>query len=132
MGESAFRSAAPAPTSASMAPVATPGDPQVPAVAHDDSLFYTYEGDHMRPYTAEYFDVTNVWDAEPSLSRDLREIEGYIREQVHAGKLDNTTKAAGQFLKELERKADLTRYESGPQRIQKILGYIDFKRTVES
>lgn len=133
MSESVFRSSAPAPTSASLAPVAptAPGAPHVPTDTHDNSLFYTYEGDNMRPYSADYFEAGAMWDQEPSLARDLREIEGYVREKVHSGSIENTTKAASQFLKDLERKADLTRYESTPQRIQKLLGYIDFRRTID-
>lgn len=130
MSESIFRSSAPAP-----APVATPeaptgGDPHV-GTTTEDNLFYTYEGEHMRPFTADYFEVPTMWDQDTGLARDLREIEGYVREQVHNGKVENTTKAAREFIKELERKAEITRYESTPTRIQKLIGYLDFRRTVD-
>jgi hypothetical protein len=85
-----------------------------------------------KPYMADYFEISDVWDKEPTLARDLKEIEGYIRERVGNKKVDNSTKAANQYIKELERKAGLSRYESTPQRIQKVLAYIDFQKVVES
>lgn len=108
------------------------GDTSSGSVVSDSELLYTYEDEQKRPYTADYFEVPSVWDKEPALKRDLQEIEGYIRSQVTDGKLDNSTKAADLFLKELERKAGLTRYEAAPQRIQKLLAYIDFRKVVDS
>lgn len=129
---STFKTAAPAPTSDAK-PI-THGDetPGTGSVVDVSKLFATYEIDQKRPYTSDYFGVENVWDKEPALARDLKEIEGYVREQVKKGDVANDTKAADKFIKELERKAGLTRYESESQRIQKILAYIDFKRVVES
>jgi hypothetical protein len=94
-------------------------------------LFATYEDASGRPYAADYFEAPNVWNEDVGLARDLREIEGYVREQVRAGKVEDSTKAADQFLKEMERKAGLSRYEGVNQRITKILAYIDFRRTVD-
>lgn len=101
-----------------------------PVETHAPGLFATHEDDIGVPYTAEYFEIKNVWDKEESLKRDVREIEGYIRDQVSKGKVDNSTKAANNFLKELERKAGLTRYESSTNRINKLLAYIDFQQVV--
>lgn len=97
---------------------------------HIDDLVATYESDQGKPYVAKYFDIESVWDEQPELKRDIQEIEGYIRSQVSADRVDNSTKAAKEFLKDIERKAGLTRYESTNQRITKVLAYIDFQRTV--
>lgn len=93
-------------------------------------LLVSYEEDQGKPYVAKYLAVDDVWSKEPSLKRDVQEIQGYLNEQVKNGKLDNSTKAADIFIKELERKAGLTRYESTPNRIAKILAYIDFQKVV--
>jgi len=95
-------------------------------------LFATYEQDQGKPFVADYFDVGNVLNEEPTLARDLKEIEGYVRAQVEGKKIDNHTRAAGKFMKQLERDAGLTTYEATPNRIQKILAYIDFKKVVNS
>lgn len=95
-------------------------------------LLATYEQDQGKPYVADYYDIGGVWNKEPTMERDLKEIEGYIRLQVTKGKLDNSTRSAEKFLKALEREAGLTTYESTPQRIQKMLSFIDFKKVVNS
>ena len=93
------------------------------------SLFVSYEEDQGKPYTADYFELEHMWK-QPELKRDIQEINGYIKTQVESGKVGNSTKAVDQFLKEMERKAGLTRYESTNNRITKILAYIDFQRVV--
>lgn len=98
----------------------------------EDSLLATYEQDQGKPFVAEYFDAVGVWDKEPSLMRDLQEIEAYIRDKVEKNQIDNSTRAGKEFLKNLEREAGLTRYESTSTRIAKILAFIDFKKVVES
>lgn len=130
MTDSTFRTAQPAepvapPAPVSDAPVETGGkEVSVP------DLLVSYEVDQGKPYVADYFDMPTAWDREPSMERDLREIDGYIQDQVKSGTLDNSIKAASTFLKEMERAAGLTRYESVNQRISKLLAYIDFKRVV--
>jgi hypothetical protein len=93
-------------------------------------LLVSYEEDQGKPYVAKYFDVGDTWNKEKGLERDIKEIDGFLKEQVSKGNLDNSTKAADQFIKELERKAGLSRYESVNNRISKLLAYIDFKRFV--
>lgn len=95
-------------------------------------LLATYEADQGKPYVADYYEIGGIWDKEPSMARDLKEIEGYIRLQVTKDKLENSTRAAAKYLKQLEREAGLTTYESTPQRIQKMLSFIDFKKVVAS
>lgn len=103
-----------------------------PVETHAPELLATYRDDMGKPYVAEYLGVDSVWDQDKSLQRDVEEIEGYLQEQVKNGVLDNSTRAGKEFLKQLERDAGLTRYESGANRIQKLLAYIDFKRVVNS
>jgi len=129
---SVFREAdtsTPTPTAPKDAAIVDAGSP---VETHAPELLATYRDDMGKPYVAEYLDVTNVWDQDKTLQRDVEEIEGYLQEQVKNGVLDNSTRAGKEFLKQLERDAGLTRYESGANRIQKLLAYIDFKRVVNS
>lgn len=91
-------------------------------------LLVSYEEDQGKPYVAQYLELDTMWNKDKGLERDIREIDSYLKDQVSKGKLDNSTKAANQFIKELERSAGLTRYESVNNRISKLLAYIDFKR----
>lgn len=107
-----------------------PGDVAVGSEVKETSLLASYEEETGRPYTADYFDLKNMWSREPGLQRDLQEINSYVLEQVKSGTLDNSTRSAEKFIKDMERSAGLTRYESANTRIAKLLAYIDFKRTV--
>jgi len=101
------------------------------SVVQVPELVATYMDDQGKPYVAKYFDVESIAD-EPQFKRDLSEIEGFVQDRVKKGKLDNSTKAASDYLKELERKAGLSRYESTNKRISTLLEYIDFVKKVES
>lgn len=120
------------PSEVSVKPEKPAEDKGSPIETKVPDLLVTHEDDTGTPYTAKYLEVENVWNDEPSLKRDVKEIEGYLRDQVKQGKVENSTKAAKQFLTDLERKAGLTRYESGAQKIEKLLAYIDFRRTVDA
>jgi hypothetical protein len=97
---------------------------------HAPELVATYMEDMGKPYVAKYLNIESFADR-PEFARDLAEIEGFIKDRVAKGELDNSTKAADKYLKDLERKAGLTTYESTNQRITKLLAYIDFIRTIE-
>lgn len=129
MSDTTFRTAQePTPT----APTPEPQkDAPANSVVQVPELVATYMEDQGKPYAAKYYDVESIAD-EPQFKRDLSEIEGFIQDRVKKGKLDNSTKAASEYLKELEKKAGLSRYESTNKRISTILEYIDFIRKVES
>lgn len=99
-------------------------------VTHIDSLLATYQDDQGHPYTANYLDLKGVWDKTEGLANEIKTIEGYLRQQVDKGNLENSTKSAEKYLKELEKKAGTNPYESTTKRITRILAYIDFQKVV--
>jgi hypothetical protein len=107
-------------TTNSVVPTNTPND-----------LVATYSEEHGKPYVAKYLAVEEIAN-EPEFKRDLGEIEGFIKDRVTNGKLDNSTHATDKYLKELEKKAGLTGYENTNKRISSLLAYIDFIRKIES
>jgi len=96
-----------------------------------NDLVATYMDEHGKPYVAKYWNIENIAN-EPEYKRDLGEIEGFIKDRVSKGKLENSTNATDKYLKELEKKAGLTGYENANKRITNLLAYIDFIRKVES
>lgn len=130
MSDTTFRTArqpqeqAPAPTPQPDTPSSV--DTKVP------ELLATYSEDMGNPYSAEYYDVKEVWSEEPNLKSEITEIEDYLKKQVSDGKLDNSTKAADKYLRELEKKAGTNPYESTTKRISKVLAYLEFQRVVNS
>lgn len=130
MADTTFRTAseptveAPAPTT----PVIQAGD-SVETKAPE--LLATYQYDQGRPYTADYFDLAGVWDKTENLSGELKSIEAYLKDQVAKGNLDNSTKTAEKYLKELEKKAGIGTFETTNKRISTLLAYIEFRKTVD-
>jgi hypothetical protein len=96
-----------------------------------NDLVATYMDEKGKPYVAKYLQVENLAN-EPEYKRDLGEIEGFIKDRVTKGKLENSTRATDKYLKEIEKKAGLTGYENANKKISSLLAYIDFIRKIES
>lgn len=128
MSETTFRT--PVEPTESVTPKADTTNSVVSAKTPND-LVATYSDEHGKPYVAKYMNVENIAN-EPEFKRDLGEIEGFIKDRVSKGKLENSTHATDKYLKELEKKAGLTGYENANKRISSLLAYIDFVRKVES
>ena len=94
-------------------------------------LLATYQEDQGRPYTADYFELSSIWDKTENLSQELKGIEKYLQELVADGKLDNSTKKAEQYLKDLEEKAGVSPFDTTNKRISRLTAYIQFRRTVD-
>lgn len=95
-----------------------------------NELVATYMDEKGKPYVAKYMNIENLAN-EPEYKRDLGELEGFIKDRVVKGKLENSTKATDKYLKELEKKAGLTGYENANKKISSLLAYINFVRVVE-
>lgn len=98
---------------------------------HAPELVATYSEDMGKPYVAKYMDIEGVWDKEPTMALEVKTIESFIQNQVKKGDLDNSTRATDKYLKEIEKKAGLTGYETATKRISAILAYIDFKKVID-
>jgi hypothetical protein len=129
MNETTFRTAQ---TPQEQAPAVKPNtDNSVVSTKTPNDLMATYMDEHGKPYVAKYMNVENIAN-EPEFKRDLGEIEGFIKDRVEKKQLENSTQATDKYLKELEKKAGLTGYETANKRISSLLAYIDFVRKVES
>ncbi len=95
-------------------------------------LLYTYEEEAKRPYAADYLDVKEVWDKEPVLQREVKTIEQFLRQLVVSKKIDNSTKAAKNYLEYMEKEAGIKPYESATRRIAGLLKYIEFREVVDN
>ncbi len=113
-------------------PTEKPGEDSSTTVVsdHKDTLLATYQQEIGKPYVATYFELPNMWDKDPSTKNDLNTIEGYLKSKQASGDLENSTKAAAKYLREMEKKAETNPYESTTNRINKLIAYIDFQRVV--
>lgn len=121
-----------APTTPVEAPKSELSEGGSPIQTHAETLLATYKEDMGVPYTADYLDIKDIWDKTEGLSKEVETIESYLQEQVELGNLENSTKSAEKYLKELESKAGINEYETTTKRITKILAYINFQKVVNS
>lgn len=128
---SEFRKPVEQPT-ASEAPKEAPVDSRSTSSVEVPELLATYSEDQGKPYVAKYLDIENVWDQDSTLKHEVETIEGYIKDQISKGNLDNSVLAGDKFLKEMEKKAQISPYETSINKITKLLAYIEFRRVVES
>lgn len=105
-------------------------DASSPVVTHVPELLATYSEDMGHPYTADYFEVPDMWKREENLKYEVETIEGYLQKQVSEGKLNNSTKAAKDFLKSMEKEAKIQRFDSPANRISKLVAFIEFKNYI--
>lgn len=95
-------------------------------------LLYTYEDEVRMPYVANYLGIKDIWDKEPSLENEVKELESYLRQMVVSKKLDNNTNAAQKYLERMEKDAGIEPYENANRRIEKLRKYIEFRKVVDS
>lgn len=118
------------------APTATPvAQKQADVSSEKDTtttLVATYKDATGHPYSANYFEVTNIWDrADHGYQDELNAIDSYLQDQVKAGKLDNSTKSALKFMQKAEKKAGVEDGESTHLRIIKTLAYIRMRMEID-
>lgn len=131
MSGSVFREAVtPQEAATAPAPVVTQAGDSVST--HVPELLATYQEDQGLPYTAEYFDLKNVWDKTENLATELKGIDKYLQELVADGKLDNSTKTASKYLADMEKKAGVNPFDTPNKRISRLTAYIQFRRTVDA
>ena len=107
-------------------------DTRSPVETKAPELLATYSEDQGKPYVAQYLGIENVWDQDATMRNEVETIEGYIKDQISKGKLDNSVKAGDKFIRQMEKDALVNPYESATNKISKLLAYIEFKRVVES
>lgn len=95
-------------------------------------LLYTYEDEVRSPYVADYLNIRNIWDKEPVMAREVRNIEQHLRSLVVTNRLDNNVKAAEKYLNHIEAEAGIEPFENANRRIAKLLKYLEFRKVVDS
>lgn len=94
-------------------------------------LLYTYEDEVKRPYMADYLGVSDIWDKEPTLKGELQTLESHLRKMVTSKKIDNSIRAAKQYLEQMEKDAQIESFESPTRRIAKLLKYVEFRKVID-
>lgn len=95
----------------------------------DEDVPYTaYHSEHKHPFLADYFELGDHWDE----FDEIMDIEGYFKEQVERGLLDNKQGAIKEKLKQIEKMVNLDKTTRQVVKIAKVSAYIKFLREVEN
>lgn len=91
-----------------------------------------YEQLKGKPYTAEYYDVEDIWD-DPDLGMkdDIKAIEKYYVSKVQKNEIADGKDNFKKFVKSLEKAIGLTDMTPNTVRISKLAKYIKFMREAD-
>jgi hypothetical protein len=126
-----FRSSSPS-TPAESAPPQTVDTTTTGNSATNGQLLYTYEDEHKHPFTADYYQLAEFWNEKDGQSAEAKKIETHLKELVTEQELENSTTAAREYLKELEKKAGVEKSERTLMKLTKVAAYIDFLQTIQT
>jgi hypothetical protein len=96
-----------------------------------ETPFTEYRNENKLPFTADYMDVKLTWE-EADMVEDVTAIEDYLSSLVAVGDLSNSTKAAREKLKSVEKMAGIDKLESQAQRLIKLAEFVKYLGKIET
>jgi len=88
-----------------------------------------FQTQHRKPFLVEYFKLGELWnDKVGGFEEEIGQIEGYIREQIEEGEIENSLESARYLLKAIEKECNADRSERLVNKIAKMAAYADFLR----
>lgn len=95
-------------------------------------LVATYQEATGHPYTAQYYDITNIWKEKTGgFESEVSTIESYIKDLVVDDQLDNSTEAADTWFKQAEKKAGVTPEDTTTTKLIKVSAWIRMQRDIK-
>lgn len=116
--------------SASEAQTPVVGDPSRVMKTDVEPTFTMYRAEHKLPFTADYIEAKLTWD-EAEMVDDVMTIEDYLKGLVMTGEIADSTKAAKEKLKKIEKMAGIDQLESRAQRLIKLSEFVKFLQNTE-
>lgn len=116
--------------SASEAQTPVVGDPSRVMKTDVEPTFTMYRAEHKLPFTADYIEAKLTWD-EAEMVDDVMAIEDYLKGLVMTGEIADSTKAAKEKLKKIEKMAGIDQLESRAQRLIKLSEFVKFLQNTE-
>jgi hypothetical protein len=95
-------------------------------------LVATYQEATGNPYTAQFYDITNVWNQEKGFQNEVATIEGYVKDLVTDDQLDNSTEAADKWYKLAEKKAGVTPEDTTSLKLIKLSAWVKMQREIKA
>jgi len=89
-----------------------------------------YEELNGKPYSAKYFEVSDIWDKSESLAEDLKTIDKYYRTKVQIGELEDGLNNYKKMIEEAE-KATNTKNSNFNLKVAKIAEFVRFMQRMD-
>ena len=132
MNDATFRQAS-TPAETKIAKPETSTNKQSTTVGADVPVPYLdFKNTHNKPFTAEYFELGNLWDdRDGGFKSELSIIEGYMFNLIGDGKIANSTEAVSAKIKSMEKQAGIKKFDTTNNRIAKVAAFTKFLKDVE-
>lgn len=103
-------------------------DYTTPKAEKASDLLATYQQETGKPFVVDHYEIAH-WDSDDGggFKNEATKIEGFLKELVEKKHLDNSTKAAKDFISRLEKEAGV-KNDSTARKMIKLAAYIDYKR----
>lgn len=96
-------------------------------------LVATYQEATGTPYTAQYYEISNVWKEKTGgFESEVSTIESYIKDLVVDDQLDNSTEAADKWYKLAEKKAGVTPEDTTTSKLIKLSAWVRMQREIKA
>lgn len=94
--------------------------------------FTDYQQEHHHPYTVDHFELGDTWsDKYGGFTEEIQNIEGYFKNQIEQGKLDNSVEAVKTKLKGIYKLCNIDKTERITMQLEKLSAYIDFLKKTD-
>lgn len=125
-GETAFRTASPAPVDTGNGAIET-GDIQAVSTTTTEVPYLDYSKTNGTPFSVSYFGLGDTWgDPVGGFPKEIETIEGYFANMIERGEIANSTNAVKDRLKEILKVTNMGKEERNVIRIETIAAYIKF------
>jgi hypothetical protein len=116
------------------APVEQPkptNGPEVQPEVKVEVPFTLYRADKGKSLIAEHYGIEEGWDDKNVYGKEIDEIEEYFTEKIEKGDIENSPEVIKGLLKKYEADLKLEKEDRTVVKIQKLIAYLDFKKTVD-
>jgi len=95
--------------------------------------FTQYEKIHNKPYTVDHFQLGDTWtDKYGGFQKEIDVIEGYLRQRINTGEVQDDTKAVKEHLKKVYKLCNIDKNERVTMQIEKLAAYMEFLNKIDN
>lgn len=114
------------PSKEAVAVVQGPTEANIPKV---EVPYTSYEQENHHPYIVDHYELGN---SSSEFESEIKNIDGYFRDQADHGKIDNKVSTVGSLIAKYEKMANIGKEERTVMKIAKLSAFIDFLRSTDN